>query len=484
MRQLGRFLLEIRTLEPGVHNLFDVFYPKNYDVTILAVQTLAGLNADGTGFKIPSLATSLGTLLKFVSQLCISISIREQNKEKQMFAEDFLKLLQEDYSTSVNRTALETQSRKKRQKKVVLPSKSDIQKLQRYLRDSLRRNYEDLNEQFSRRAWIKLAEVALISIQLFNRRRAGEIERIFIEDFENYQKIDENTVGESFSKLSVEEKQAAQKYVRFTIRGKLNRTVPVLLHREVLVCLQLLLKHRQEMQVHKKNPYLFGIPGTVKGDYKYLRACVLMRKFATDCGAADPTTLRGTILRKHVATMCINFNLTENEVSDLANFLGHAEKIHRDHYRQPIITREILQISKLLEVVQGKDDEGEHDSEDDSGDDDGEESERMEAGEIGNATSTGAASKRVTFAAEQMSPRPSSNPSSGLEIEDDVLESEGPTKKRKRSSKDDFFPKELRVIYVYLILFSINFSFIYSFSFQPRRMEGAIVFVGLRKRLK
>ncbi|XP_011869393.1 PREDICTED: uncharacterized protein LOC105562869, partial [Vollenhovia emeryi] len=236
----------------------------------------------------------------------------------------------------------------------------------RYLRDKLRKNYKALNEQFSKKAWHDLAASALISIQLFNRRRAGEIERILIKDFKNHQKIDENTVGEAYLKFSIEEKRAAQKYVRFTIRGKLNRTIPVLLHRELLVCLELLLKNRHLVNINKNNPYLFGIPGSFKGDYRYLRACELMRKFSEECGAEKPGTLRGTILRKHIATMCVNFNLSENEVSDLASFLGHADRIHKEHYRQPIITREILQISKLLEAVQGKQNDSEDDSDDGS----------------------------------------------------------------------------------------------------------------------
>lgn len=354
LRQLGRFLLEVRKQDKEIYDFFSIFYPKHYDATIAAVQSLAGLNDSGTGFKIPSLATSLGTLIKQICKLCISEWIKRHNKEKQKYAENFLKLLIEDYTSSVSRTALETQARKKRQSTVVLPSKNDIQKLQVYLRDKLRKNYKTLNENFSKKAWHDLAASTLTSIQLFNRRRAGEIERILIKDFQNYQKIDENMIGEAYFKFSIEEKRAAQKYVRFTIRGKLNRTVPVLLHRELLVCLELLLKNRHLANVNKNNPYLFGIPGTFKGDYKYLRACVLMREFAEKCGAEKPDTLRGTILRKHVATMCVNFNLSENQVSDLASFLGHADRIHKEHYRQPIITREILQISKLLEAVQGK----------------------------------------------------------------------------------------------------------------------------------
>ncbi|XP_036143357.1 uncharacterized protein LOC118645757 [Monomorium pharaonis] len=273
-----------------------------------------------------------------------------------MYVEDFMKLLTEDYTASITRTALETQACNKRQVNTRLPSKSDIQKLQVYLRQSVKKNYEALNEKFSRIVWIKLAEATLISIQLFNRRRASEIERTLINDFQSHQKIDEDTIDEAYTKFTPEEKQAAIKYVRFTIRDKLNRTVPVLLHRELLVCCELLLKHRSTAGVNKRNPYLFEISGTLKGDYKYLRACDFMRKFAVNCGAEDPETLRGTIFRKHIATMYVNFNLTDNEVSDLANFLGHAEKIHKEDYRQPIICREILQMSKFLKAMEEKHD--------------------------------------------------------------------------------------------------------------------------------
>ncbi|XP_015604154.1 uncharacterized protein LOC107271999 [Cephus cinctus] len=202
----------------------------------------------------------------------------------------------------------------------------------------VRKNYDALNKEFSQTVWMKLAAATLILIQLFNRRRAGEIERIFIDDFRSQQKIDNSTIGEAYTKFTPDEKRAAMKY--------------------------LLLKYRPTALVNKRIPYLFGIPGTLKGDYKNFRACELIRKFAVDCGAENPQTLRGTILRKQIATMCITFNLTDNDISDLANFLGYADKIHKDYYRQPIISREILHVSKLLEAVQGKNDDSEGDSDD------------------------------------------------------------------------------------------------------------------------
>ncbi|XP_029673720.1 uncharacterized protein LOC115241900 [Formica exsecta] len=341
LRLIGRLLLEMKNQNDKIDDPFTIFVPNNYDNCLKAVRTLAGLNESGTGFKTLSVATSLGTLLKQLWKRCITIMIKRHDKEKRELAEQFLNLLTEDYSFSIARTAIETQHRRKRYSRKLLPTQDDIKKLETYLNDTLKTSYDLLKQAFS--------------LNLFNRRRPGEIERALIEDFQNYESVNENTIGTSYLSLSNDEKKAAKKYVRYTMRGKLGRTVPVLLHKQMLENLLLLLSHRKTANVHLKNPYLFGIPGIIKGDYRYLRACDLMRKYSMECGALNPDRLQGTNLRKHIATMCTNLNLKDYEVSDLANFMGHADKIHKEHYRQPILTREIFQVSKLLEIVHGKD---------------------------------------------------------------------------------------------------------------------------------
>ncbi|XP_071580199.1 uncharacterized protein [Temnothorax nylanderi] len=150
-------------------------------------------------------------------------------------------------------------------------------------------------------------------------------------------------------------KEIAKKYVRFTLRGKLGRTVPVLLTGELRDCIEMILKHRKAAKVSSKNPYLFGLPSLTKDKHRYLLACDLLRQFAVDSGAENPETIRATELRKHIATICVHYNLSENEISTLANFMGHADKIHLSHYRQPVIEKEILEISQYLEAAQGAD---------------------------------------------------------------------------------------------------------------------------------
>lgn len=369
LRQIGRLLQQMKIQNDKIDDLFTIFTPEHYDDCLRAVRSLAGLNETGSGFKTPSLATSLGTLLKQLCKRCITVMIKRCDKTKRKLAEQFLSLITEDYSSSIARTAVETQHQKRRHSRKLLPTQDDIRKLEIYLRDRLKTAHDSLKHTFSLNAWETLTECCLLSIQLFNRRRPGEIEHSLIEDFQNFQQVNESTIGTSYQSLSNDEKKAAEKYVRFTMRGKLGRTVPVLLHKQMLESLQLLLSYRKIANVHAKNPYLFGVPGILKGDYRYLRACDLMRKYSKECGALHPDRLRGTNLRKHIATMCINLNLKDHEVSDLANFMGHADKIHKEHYRQPILSREILHVSKLLEVVHGENNDEEGSEENDTGED-------------------------------------------------------------------------------------------------------------------
>jgi len=79
-----------------------------------------------------------------------------------------------------------------------------------------------------------------------------------------------------------------------------------------------------------------------------------MLRFAKESGTEFLDTLRDTTLRKHIATMGITLNLTDNQITDLANFMGHHEKIHKEVYRKPVIDiKDIIEVSQLLEAAQG-----------------------------------------------------------------------------------------------------------------------------------
>ncbi|XP_029157970.1 uncharacterized protein LOC114930372 isoform X2 [Nylanderia fulva] len=370
LRLLGRLFLAMKDINENIESFESIYNPKVYDDCICAINKVAKYNSETKMYETPAVAANLSTLLKHIGNILIIECIKKENVEKKRQVKDFLKLLVVDVGTSINTTVVETQTAHKRRKKINLPTLEDIRKLYSHLEEKRSDAYKELYQSFSYCHWISLAEATLTSIHVFNRSRAGEIERILIEDFNSYEKLNKNMHSDMYQSLSTENKKIAQKYVRFCIRGKLGRTVPVLLSNDLFQSITLILKFRKQAGVSEKNPYVFGLPGNNKERYKYLRACALLRKFAEKCNANQSSTLRGTILRKHVATYCIQLNLNDIDISDLAMFMGHSDKIHKDHYRQPLASRDILKISQYLEAVQGNTNNSEADSTDNNSEND------------------------------------------------------------------------------------------------------------------
>lgn len=347
LRLLGRFLIALKDLDNNIIDFSSIYNPIKYEQCIKAVHQLAQFDEKTWTYKIPSIASSLGTLIKQVGKILRSMCIKKQDFDKQTVVENFLKLFEEDYPVSVNKIVFETQGHRKRLKNVVLPSLNDIKIFNSYLKIERTKALKFLETNgFSIEAWRILAETTLLSIMIFNRRRAGELERVLIENLENCAAVSQEEALELYKSLS--------QYKRIIIRGKLERTVPVLLHEEILKSVQMIVKYRKEAGVPENNPYIFGTYTQDKKRHKYLRACVLMRKYSILSGAKMPTSLRGTILRKHIATVCMSLDIPEQEVNDLADFMGHHEKIHKSHYRQSIVTKD-LAISRLLKYAQGDD---------------------------------------------------------------------------------------------------------------------------------
>lgn len=110
----------------------------------------------------------------------------------------------------------------------------------------------------------------------------------------------------------------------------------------------MLIKRREEAGIPDENPYLFARPGAITN----IRGCDCLRKYAVESGAQNPELLRSTKLRKQVATLCQLLDLSEQELEQVARFMGHDIRVHRDFYRQTDKTFQIAIISKLLFAIE------------------------------------------------------------------------------------------------------------------------------------
>lgn len=353
LRLLGRFKQSLCDARPDITELTQVFHPKNYDSVHEAINLCAKFNVTIQSYETPTVATSLVTMIKKCCNIFKVMCLKQQNHEEKRLAEDFELVFGSETPISINRKVQEDAALRLRRKKVVLPTEGDIQKLHKYLMKIRDDSFKILSKAFCQESWLSLAEATLVLVQLFNRRRAGETERIQILDLTNRDTIDETEYSAIYNNLTQEEKDVINSYTRITLRGKLGRTVPLIMHQHIVAAIEMILKHRSAAGVPEHNPFIFGLPNPTDNRAKYLRACKLMRTFSTASGASMPSTLRGTVLRKHIATFCSKINARDETVSELAEFMGHREQIHRDVYRQTLAERQLVNISNVLEMGQG-----------------------------------------------------------------------------------------------------------------------------------
>lgn len=109
-----------------------------------------------------------------------------------------------------------------------------------------------------------------------------------------------------------------------------------------------LVNSRSECGVQDTNSFLFARPHC----QCHYRGHDSLRVYASELGAQNPEFLRSTQLRKHVPTLSQFLNLKNNELDQVANFLGHDIRVNRDYYRLPEATTTLAKISKLLTAIE------------------------------------------------------------------------------------------------------------------------------------
>lgn len=115
--------------------------------------------------------------------------------------------------------------------------------------------------------------------------------------------------------------------------------------------LELLVSMREQAGVPLSNKYLFGNCSR----HGHFNAANVILEFSNKCGAADPKSLRTTRLRKQIATLSQMLTLSENEIRQLAKFMGHSFEVHCKYYRTPEANTHITKLSKLFMLMEDVD---------------------------------------------------------------------------------------------------------------------------------
>ncbi|XP_031147359.1 uncharacterized protein LOC116044389 isoform X4 [Sander lucioperca] len=342
MRELGRFMLAAKDMDKTVRSLEDVCAPSKFQLVVSAVKRLTEFSPGKNEYGKPSTAVKIGFCLKGAAEVQIGQALMHDDDQAEKKAKKFLELLERNWRNNVSVSAHQTIQEKRWNKKEDIPLTKNVIALRDHLRMVEDKARGELRHQLSLTAYKTLNETVLAQVIVFNKRREGEASRLTLEA---YKKGSTNPINEDiYVTLSPLEKELSKRLTRIEVRGKRGRKVPVFLTDKMRESIDLLIKRRDEAGVLAENPYLFARPGVMTN----IRGCDCLRKYAEKSGAENPELLRSTKLRKQVATLCQLLDLSEQELEQVARFMGHDIRVHRDFYRQTDKTFQIAKISKLL----------------------------------------------------------------------------------------------------------------------------------------
>ncbi|KAL4000114.1 MICAL-like protein 2 [Sarotherodon galilaeus] len=316
--------------------------PANFQRVVQAVKKVSGFDEETLSYKTPSLALKLGHTLHKMSDIIHCRALMTEDEALIKSTDAFKKLYVSKWSEMVSHRALNTLSEAKFNKPSTLPFTEDVRILHHYLQKSAESAFCSLENEATAQNYAQLAQVTLSQIIVFNRRRSGEVSKMRLKSFLERDKTALHT--DVAMGLSEMEQRLCNYFCRIEIMGKRDRNVPVLLTPSMLDALSLLVSRRPDCGICATNIYLFARPRSMS----HYRGMDSLRVHAHQCGAKHPEYLRSTQLRKHVATLSQVLNLKNNELDQVADFLGHDIRVHREFYRLPVPTTQLAKISKLL----------------------------------------------------------------------------------------------------------------------------------------
>ncbi|XP_037025625.1 uncharacterized protein LOC119067003 [Bradysia coprophila] len=254
----GKVLRASKSISTELTDMSSLFHVKHCNTVVEAIRSMGKFDHKTKKFGSPATASTTVTLINAMGELLVIETMKSDDPEKERDVERFLKVFKKDVKTKINKLVAVTRLENRRHKKENIPTTADVNKLAKYVDSEREACYSQLLEHYSYGVWLKLCQMTMVSILIYNRRRAGEMQNLLMEDFEQREMV----ADQCDMLLAVIPEEAKRKIKsRVTVRNKLGKKlVPVLLKHHWDDCLQLIIRHREEAGIPENNEYLFPLP--------------------------------------------------------------------------------------------------------------------------------------------------------------------------------------------------------------------------------
>lgn len=357
-RLLAKLLLELQDLSPNIDKLEIAFRGIYWDKVLSVYKSLSKYNEKTEEIENCYNARTLGMMLDRLITIVRARYRMHENKEKLEFLDTFEALFKGQYSAYILSKATLTENKKKRAGVESLPLTEDLNTLNEYIFGKIKTCVHILEKKFNFEAFKGLSYSLIISLQLYNNRRAGEIDRLTIDDYKQRKKADPK--DDFYRTMNVKDKKQANRYERIDGQGKKINGLDshTYISKFEIYCINLLIKLRKEAGISKDNNFLFALPSSLDGRLRHVSACVALTKLKKECNKnykkiEKPEAITGIKLRKRLATKFSVLNQKEN-LNDVTDHLAHTVRTHKGYYRQknPVIDVGVTEVLDRLNCRQ------------------------------------------------------------------------------------------------------------------------------------
>jgi hypothetical protein len=354
MRELAKLLLEIKKHKPAIKSLLDALRPENFDLFVSCVKIIAKYDQENDNYQSPTYAMNISTSLKQCCDIAVLNVLKQKSlghtaaaAETECSLKALKQLFEDSWRFEISTKAAADLNTHKWNKISILPLAQDLKTFKTFLEAEGQKAFLALQtNNFNEQAYKTLLETVFCRLLLLNRKRVGELQRLPVHVYTSNE-LNAQNYEEFTEAVTPTEKILLKKFKRVVIRGKRGRGVPVLFSLDLQEHTNKLIELRDNY-VKIINPFLFcqaNSNNPITG-YKVLQ------KYARKCGARNSEALTSTRLRKHLATLSQLFSMSDNDVEQLATFMGHTQNIHRQVYRLPDDVYQTAKISKLLLLME------------------------------------------------------------------------------------------------------------------------------------
>ena len=352
MRQLGSLYMDFRKIwrqqkeNSDVPEIKAMFKRGNFGVLEAAIIS----NSSDKDTIKPGLKLAHSYVLKTAAKILKASYLMDDKDAEATEIDKFVDILNlnHNYIFGDAEYLLQKGRKVKLRKPQRLPQEGDVQRVRTYTIESVKRLLNDEYLQWSAHEFIKLRDLIVCRLTLFNARRGGEPSRLHLNEWQEVESdswIEKRHIDglqDPIEKALVKNTKIAYQSGKGT-----KRLVSVLLPKDTVDGIRKLVdpELRKDVGVHKDNVYVF--PST-QSSSDHVSGWHATNSVCQDAGIEDPSLLTATKMRHRASTLYASLDVPAQERDFFYKHMGHSGDFNKEVYQTPLAVMAITKVGKHL----------------------------------------------------------------------------------------------------------------------------------------